>query len=424
MSKSACGIFLLVIGLGLASPFERARAAVSPSVADEDDLARARREQSELVALVKRIAPAFVAVGAGSGVCIRPDGLIVTNEHVAGERKEWSVFFGDGRPPLTAKRLGVDRRGDLCFLQVVGNHKNLPHLALADSSKLLVGERVIALGNPWVLSQDGRPTVTMGIVSAKHHNQGGYTDAIVTDAPVNPGNSGGPLVNLRGEVVGINGKIATRFYKLRYNTGIGFAIPANQIMNYFKTLAGDAVIWHGSLAGVDVYRDGNEMAAGLRVNAVGRFSPADRAGLRYDDVIASVNGIRVSTQQRLEGLIATFPAGTKVAVAVTRDEEPIEMTIELSSVESVVHGIGLETTPTGDGLTLRVSRLEPNGAGENAGLRVGDRITFVDGIPLTDGEQLTRLLSYAYPGKTVTLVVEREGETRLVAVELDGQRAP
>ncbi|MDF1662236.1 MAG: trypsin-like peptidase domain-containing protein, partial [Planctomycetota bacterium] len=185
----------------------------------------ARRFEKKLVALVKRIRPAVIAIGGGSGVIISEDGWVLTNHHVAGnEDKTWTIRLPGGRF-YDAKITGKDVIGDITLLKITTKDK-LPFLPLANSDRVKVGEWVFAMGNPWGFAGvKNLPTVSLGVVSAVHRFQGGYGDAIQTDAPINPGNSGGPLINFKGEVIGINGRIAFRFGQ-RSNTGVGFAIPA------------------------------------------------------------------------------------------------------------------------------------------------------------------------------------------------------
>lgn len=401
-------------------------AAGLPAQSVEDGLERARREQGELVRLVEKCSAAFCGIGSGSGVCIRSDGLIVTNDHVAGGRDEWAVFFGDGRPPLRAKRLGADERGDVCLLKVIGDHQDLPFLPLADATKLKAGQRVMALGNPWLLSQDGRPTVTFGVISVLHYNQGAYSDAIVTDAAVNPGNSGGPLINMQGEVIGINGRIVTRFPFHRFNTGVAFAIPSNQISNFLRTLTGDEVTWHGALHDVSVYPSTDPR--GVAVGRIYKSGPSFRAGLRYEDVITRVNGVAVTAEDQFDGLLATYPAGTRVTLSVVRDEKPLAIDVTLASVEPVVTGIYLgvesEQEPIDVTLVPRVHRVEPNSPAERAGFKVGDVLTHLDGRPIQTGEQFERWTRYHYPGKVLHIAIRRDDRSMILPLALSGKQQP
>ncbi len=392
----------------------------------QDDRVRARKEQAELRALVERCAPAFCAIGAGSGVCIRNDGLIVTNDHVAGGREEWAVFFGDGRPALKARRLGVDERGDVCLLKVVGDFTDLPFIPLGDANRLRVGERVMALGNPWVLSQDGMPTVTFGGISCLHYNQGGYSDAIVTDTPVNPGNSGGPLINMRGEVVGINGRIVTRFHGHKINTGVGFAIPSGQIQNFMKTLSGEDLIWHGAL--LDVRVDSSTDPRGVQVLTVYKSCPAYRSGLRYEDVITRVNGVPVTTEARFEGLLASYPAGSRVVLSVIREKKPRDIEVTLSSVETPLTGIFLKVKsperPVDPTLILEIDRVLGGSPAEEAGFKAGDVLTHVDGRILETGNQFHHWIRYSHPGKTLWIAVQRGDRSLILPLTLSGRRKP
>ncbi|MBN2491930.1 MAG: trypsin-like peptidase domain-containing protein [Planctomycetes bacterium] len=416
LGLGALGVWLALAAGGLVGQ--------APAVS-EDVLAAARHEEARLRELVRRCSVAFCSIGAGSGVCIRSDGLIVTNDHVAGGREEWAVFFGDGRPPLTARRLGADERGDVYLLKVDGDQNDLPCLPLGDAAKLRVGERVMALGNPWLLSQDGRPTVTFGVVSALHYNQGAYSNAIVTDTPVNPGNSGGPLINLDGEVVGINGRIATRFSRQRFNTGMAFAIPSTQITNFLRTLAGDEVTWHGALHDVRVYT--STSPRGVRVVSIFNTGPAYRAGLRYEDVITHLSGVAITTEDQFEGLLASYPAGSRVRLDVLRDGKPVEVEVPLASVEWPLTGIYLgiqsETDPLDETLVPRIHRLEPYGPAERAGFEVGDVLTHLDGLAIRTGAQFLRWVRYYYPGKTLLVAVERGDRSLLLPLTLAGKPA-
>ena len=193
-------------------------------------------DSADLAAICVKARPAFVFIAGGSGVVIRPDGLMLTNDHVIENRRRFDVRLGDGRS-FKAKVVGRDAVGDLAALQLdLPAGETVPHLPLGDSEALRVGDEAIAVGNPFALGVlDQAPTFTVGIISAVHHTQGSYTECIVTDAELNPGNSGGPLINMAGEVVGINGQISTR-YGLRSNTGLGFAISARQIAMWLPLL--------------------------------------------------------------------------------------------------------------------------------------------------------------------------------------------
>ncbi len=244
--------------------------------------------QAQLTKLVAKVRPAYVMIGGGSGVLISPDGFMLTNHHVAGSRKQWTVLLPDRRR-FTADMVGTDPRGDLSLLKL-RKAKNLPCVPLGDSDKVRPGQWCIAIGNPWMVGRaDGQPSVSLGIVSATHVYRGNYTDAIQTDAPINPGNSGGPLITMAGKLIGINGQVAVRFGTDRINSGIGFAIPSNQIKNFLAKMksAKGGQVDHGVLAGVGIdstYRGGT----GARVMRVEPNSSAHAAGLRKGDRIIEV----------------------------------------------------------------------------------------------------------------------------------------
>ncbi len=189
-----------------------------------------------LVDLVAASTPAFVFIGEGSGVCISDDGLVLTNYHVAGSQSVWAVRLGSEQRTRLCDLLGTDLVRDVCLLKI-RDIDHAPHLKLGSSASLKPGEQVLALGDPFKLGDKaGDPAASMGIISALHRNQGRYVDAIQTDCAINPGNSGGPLINMAGELIGLNGQIISRYGK--YNTGIAFAIPVDQIKCLLPTFSG------------------------------------------------------------------------------------------------------------------------------------------------------------------------------------------
>jgi serine protease Do len=180
-----------------------------------------------LVKLIATTSKAFVFIGDGSGVVISADGYILTNYHVAGSKDRWTVRLGDEEQTRVCDVIGRDEARDLCLLKIRGI-ENAPFIKLGNSETLETGQRVLALGDPFKLGEkSGGPAASVGVISALHRSQGKYTDAIQTDCAINPGNSGGPLLNLSGELIGINGQIISRYGK--NNTGVAFAIPSDQI---------------------------------------------------------------------------------------------------------------------------------------------------------------------------------------------------
>jgi serine protease Do len=332
-------------------------------------------EPVDLTELCVRVRPAFVFIGGGSGVIIRPDGLMLTNDHVIGRKRSFTVRIGDGRS-FKAKVLGTDPVGDLAALKLeVPEGQKVPHLPLGDSDALRVGDEALAIGNPFALGVlDQAPTFTVGIISALNHTQGTYTECIVTDAEVNPGNSGGPLLNMAGAVVGINGQISTRF-GLRSNTGLGFAISARQIAIWLPRLeaAGGGEVKHARIAGLEFAKGPKESAESLVVKDVADGSPAAAAGFVPGDAIVSLDGAPVANALRLRGLLGIYPDGHEVPVSVKRGDTETVLKVTLTAPERAKLGLAL-TRARGDDLAPRVEKVEEGSAAAAAGLTAGDEI--------------------------------------------------
>jgi len=337
--------------------------------------AAAGADPVDLTELCVRVRPAFVFIGGGSGVIIRPDGLMLTNDHVIGRKRSFTVRIGDGRS-FKAKVLGTDPVGDLAALKLeVPEGETVPHLELGDSDALRVGDEALAVGNPFALGVlDQSPTFTVGIISALNHTQGTYAECIVTDAEVNPGNSGGPLVNMAGEVVGINGQISTRF-GLRSNTGLGFAISSRQIGIWLPRLeaAGGGEVKHARIAGLEFAKGPKESAASLVVKDVADGSPAAAAGFAAGDRIVSLDGAPVANALRLKGLLGIYPDGHTVPVTVQRGDAETVLDVMLTAPERAKLGLALARA-RGDDLAPRVETVEEGSAAAAAGFAAGDEI--------------------------------------------------
>jgi len=330
---------------------------------------------ADLTELCVQVRPAFVFIAGGSGVIVRPDGLMLTNDHVIGPKRSFTVRIGDGRS-FRARLLGRDPHGDLAALELeLPEGETVPWLPLGDSEALRVGDEVVAVGNPFALGVlDQSPTFTVGIVSALHHTQGTYTECIVTDAELNPGNSGGPLVTMAGEVVGINGQISTRF-GLRSNTGLGFAISSRQVRLWLPRLevAGGDEVRHARLAGLEWEPADRTAAESVLVKDVADGSPAAAAGFRPGDRIVSLDGAAVVNRQRLEGLLGIYPDGQRVSVAVVRDRIEMRLEVMLTAPQRAKLGLSLERA-RGSDLSARVETVDAGSAAESAGIRPGDTI--------------------------------------------------
>jgi serine protease Do/serine protease DegQ len=270
---------------------------------------------------------------AGSGVIFDArQGYIVTNAHVVENANEITVTLQDGRD-LRAEVVGSDQPSDVAVLKVSADR--LAQMPLGDSSRLEVGDFVVAIGNPFGLQH----TVTSGIVSGLSRtgiNPDGYEDFIQTDASINPGNSGGALVNLRGELIGINTEIIS---STGGNVGIGFAIPVNMARSVMDQLIQYGAVRRGQL-GVSMYTVtpdiahslGLASAVGALISQVVEGSPADKAGLRVGDVITSVNGQPVRSNSELRNAIGLLRVGDSMDIGLVRDGKPRRVTAVIAAV--------------------------------------------------------------------------------------------
>ncbi len=269
---------------------------------------------------------------AGSGVIFDArQGYIVTNAHVVENATEITVTLQDGRD-LKADVIGSDQPSDVAVLKVPA--EGLSQIPLGDSSRLEVGDFVVAIGNPFGLQH----TVTSGIVSGLSRtgiNPDSYEDFIQTDASINPGNSGGALVNLRGELIGINTEILS---SSGGNMGIGFAIPVNMARSVMEQLIRYGSVRRGQL-GVSMYTVtpdiahslGLASAAGALVSSVVEGSPADKAGVRVGDVITAVNGQPVKSNSELRNAIGLLRVGDAVDIGLVRDGKPLQVTAVIAA---------------------------------------------------------------------------------------------
>ncbi|MGI6656738.1 MAG: DegQ family serine endoprotease [Desulfobulbus sp.] len=294
---------------------------------------------------------------AGSGFLISSDGYIMTNNHVVEDAANIKVLLADKRE-LPARVIGTDPQSDVALIKV--DAKNLPTLVLGNSDALEVGEWVIAIGSPFDLNQ----TVTVGVVSAKGRNRVGITDYenfIQTDAAINPGNSGGPLLNIRGEVVGINTAI---FSRSGGYMGIGFAIPVNMAKTIQQQLRESGKVSRGWLGVViqDVNEDlaqsfGGKSAGGALVAEVSPDSPAGKGGLQQGDIITHINGQQVTDVADLRNRIAMTPPNTRLDLRVFRDGKTRDISVRVgeqpADMAAGMKGGGASSLLGGMGLTLQ-----------------------------------------------------------------------
>ena len=299
------------------------------SAGRQEDFAEKLQKRVEKVS--KDVVDAFVFIGGGSGVLISSDGYFITNHHVGGNMRGLvTVTLCTGDRPR-AKLVGTDPVGDISLFKIQ-NREGLPFVPFGDSDKVEIGQYVVAVGNPFGLgniSPDEKryPSVSFGIVSATHRYQGGYSDAIQTDAAVNPGNSGGPLVTLDGKLVGINGRIATRFFN-RVNSGVGYAIPSNQVKRFLPFLKEGGKAKHGQIKGLRLLRT-HSNGAGARISSVSEDSTAEKSGFLPGDVIVKLDDYPIWSWQRFNGALGTYPAGVQIVLTVQRRGEQKTVRVRL-----------------------------------------------------------------------------------------------
>jgi len=372
--------------------------------------------------------------GLGSGFIISPDGIILTNAHVVRDANEVVVKLTDRRE-FRAKVLGSDPKTDVAVLKI--DAKNLPVVPLAKGNDLKVGEWVLAIGSPYGLDN----TVTAGVVSAKGRAlPDGNVPFIQTDVAVNPGNSGGPLFNTRGEVVGINSQIYSQTGGYQ---GLSFAIPIDVATKIEKQIVATGKVVHAKL-GVTVqevnqsFADSFNLATpeGALVANVERGGPADKAGLKAGDVIRSVNGTKIVSSADLPAIVSLAAPGEKVNLDVWRQGKPVQITATLGNASDKVAAadddhVDQASAKARLGLSLR--QLDPaekrdaglssglliqdaGGAAANAGVEAGDVLLSVNGRPVNTIDQVREVVGKA--GKSVALLIQRGEDKIFIPVRL------
>lgn len=386
----------------------------------------------------------------GSGVIISADGYIITNHHVVDGADEIKVAFSDGQPTEIARMVGADPKTDLAVLKVEGR-KLLPAV-LADSDQVEVGDIVLAIGNPFGLSQ----TVTSGIVSALGRGigilQDGYEDFIQTDASINPGNSGGALIDIDGRVIGIN----TAIYSLSQsggNQGIGFAVPINLARNVMEQIINNGRVVRGYIGVKLQSLDDNLSKAfdlppnsGAIVSEIVPGSPAAEAGLKPGDILTEIDGRKFSDPRVLRLTVSQTPPGTRISLKYLREGKERSVTFALKELPETVQPAIKLTEPSFTRLSdgVRVVELDPltrqqlsapdeitgvvvrevdfGSPAFDAGLRAGDIIMSVNRRPVKTIAEAVQAVQQT-PKDTALLHVWSKNGSRFTALPLEAKKA-
>jgi serine protease Do len=376
--------------------------------------------------------------GIGSGMILDSEGHILTNHHVAGGATKILVKMASGEE-LDAKIVGTDPKTDLAVIKI-RPPRNIPFLKFGDSDKLRVGEWVVAIGNPRGLEQ----TVTAGIISAKHRtgisDPSSYQDFIQTDAAINPGNSGGPLLNLAGEVIGVNAAIVSESGGFE---GIGFAIPSNMAGEVADSLIKTGKVVRGWI-GLSLQEVPPPLAKNLNIKVgkgalvadVTKGGPAERAGIHKGDVIISLDGMIVESANELRNRIAGAKVGKKAEIGLLRKGEKITVqasveayrpTPRMAALE-LENRVGIEVKEVSilearkrrlnsrEG--VMITKVAPQGPAARAGLEPGDIIYHVNDQVIRGLKDYNRILEQIPSGQEILLMVRdwRSGETGYVTV--------
>lgn len=377
--------------------------------------------------------------GVGSGFIISADGYVMTNAHVVAGADDVYVTLTDKRE-FKAKIIGTDKRTDVALVKIEGSH--LPRLMFGDSNKIKVGEWVIAIGSPFGLDN----SVSAGIISAKSRDTGDYLPLIQTDVAVNPGNSGGPLINMRGEVIGINSQIYSRSGGYM---GISFAVPIDEAIRVSEQLKSSGKVARGRI-GVqigDVTKDvaeslGLAKAQGALVQRVEPGAPAEKSGVEAGDIILKFNGVPIEKSSDLPRLVGNTKPGARSTLTIWRKGASRDLTLTITEAESdkvakkedkkskaeqLANALGLIVGNLTDAQKKElkidggvvVETVEGNAA--HAGLRAGDVILRLNNTDVNDAKQFNALVAKLDHKKTAVVLVRRGDAHQFVPVKPNSQ---
>lgn len=384
--------------------------------------------------------------GSGSGVIASAEGTVLTNAHVVDGADKITVLLSDNKS-YTAKIVGVDKPSDLAVLKIEG--ASFPFLSLGNSDSVRVGDIVLAIGNPLGIGQ----TVTAGIISAKGRrtglSDGSYEDFLQTDAPINRGNSGGALVNLTGELIGINSQILSPGGAGGGNIGIGFSIPSNMARSVMEQLLKDGRVRRGML-GINIQTITDDIASaldledrgGVLVSNVKSGSAADKVGIKRNDIVTAINGEKIEDSNVLRNKVAGTAPGTAIKITVSRDGTSQDFTATLDEFDGEIAAASGGATPNKEsqepeqgrlGLTLQsvtpdiakqlgveagglvVSDVDPAGAAADAGIARGDVILEINRKAVKSVDEVKTALESSGE-RPILLLLNRRGQTIYLTV--------
>lgn len=380
----------------------------------------------------------------GSGVIVDPSGYIVTNNHVISRADEIKVLLSNNKEYI-GKVVGSDPKADVAVIKI--DAKDLPTIPWGDSDSLQVGEYVLAIGNPFGLNQ----TVTMGIISAVGRADVGiadYEDFIQTDAAINPGNSGGALINIKGELIGINTAIFTRSGGYM---GIGFAVPSNMVKSIMNSLIKDGRVVRGWL-GVSIQEITPELGKqfgitegkGTLVSEVIPDTPAEKGGIQRGDVIIEYDGKAINNTRHLRNMVAQTHVGKRVRIKVIRDRKEKELEVIIGDqskamamtsatgydknkreftnvlvgleVQNITHSIARQLGLHFGEQGVVITRVEPNSPAESAGILQWDVIQEINRHIIRDVDDYNNVVSNVKSDETILLLVKRKGRNIFIPV--------
>ncbi|HEX9078493.1 MAG TPA: DegQ family serine endoprotease [Desulfuromonadaceae bacterium] len=365
----------------------------------------------------------------GSGFIISADGYIVTNDHVVRDAETIQVKLSNDKV-YDAKVVGHDQKTDIAVIKI--HASDLPTAVLGDSDKLDVGQWAIAIGNPFGLDR----TMTVGVISATGRSNVGietYENFIQTDASINPGNSGGPLLNVYGEVIGINTAIVAA------GQGIGFAIPVNMAKPIITQLIQKGNVSRGWMGVTiqpvtdDLARSfGLRQARGALVNDVLKGGPADKAGIRQGDVITGFNGTEIKDPSHLQRLVAEAGVGKAVRITVVRDARALDLSLTLANADNAprvresrggdqmgeADPLGLVVDDVEKGSGVVVVEVARGSAAAEAGIRHGDLIVSINRRRIANSDDYNRIIQQAAGGGSLTILVRRGNSSIYFALRL------